>query len=112
MQAQDMKHTALRVSGVLKMLSHRERLMALCHLIEGEMSAGELGEALDMKPPAMSQQLSILRREGAVTTRREAQTIKYSIADDDVRKIMHFLYETFCQPEGSESGPSEAGARP
>ena len=63
MQVQDMKHTALRVSGVLKMLSHRERLMALCHLIEGDMSSGELGVVLELKPRSMSQILSILRRD-------------------------------------------------
>ena len=39
----------------------------------------------------MSQQLALLRREGLVRPRREAQTIYYTLARDDVRRLMAFL---------------------
>lgn len=91
-----MEETAERVSGLLKLLSHRDRLMALCHLVQGEMAAGKLAEAVGMKAPAMSQQLAILRREGIIASRREGQTIFYRIVDEDAVTIMRLLYENFC----------------
>ena len=97
-----MEETAAKVSALLKLLSHRDRLMALCHLAEGEMAAGELAEALGKKAPATSQQLSILRREGIVEARRDGQTIHYSIADEDALAIMHFLYARFCAPQDAQ----------
>lgn len=93
-----MEETADDVSGYMKLLSAPGRLMVLCQLVEGELSAGQLCEAVGMKPPAMSQQLAILRREGVVRARREGQSIYYAIADDNIMKIMMFLYDTFCGP--------------
>jgi len=91
-----MEQTATRVSALLKLLSHRDRLMALCHLAQGELAAGKLAEAVGMKPPAMSQQLAILRREGILATRRDGQTIYYRIVNEDAVAIMGFLYDRFC----------------
>lgn len=103
MKMTEMEQTADRISGLLKLLSSRQRLMTLCHLAEGEQSVGALCQALGMKPPAMSQQLSILRREGVLSRRRDGQTIYYAIADQDVRTIMAFLYATFCQTPQTEN---------
>ena len=91
-----MEQTATQVSALLKLLSHRDRLMVLCHLAQGEMSAGELADALGRKAPAMSQQLAVLRRERIIEARREGQSIFYSIVDEDAVAIMGFLYERFC----------------
>ena len=106
MQLSAMEKTAERVSGLLKLLSHRDRLMALCHLVQDEMAAGKLAEAVGMKAPAMSQQLAILRREGIIAARREGQTIYYRIVDEDAVIIMRLLYENFCgDGEGKVSDP-------
>ena len=94
-----MEETADEVSGYMKLLSAPGRLMLLCQLVDGEMSSGELCDAVGMKAPAMSQQLAILRREGIVRTRREGQSIYYAITDPNIMKIMMFLYETFCAPK-------------
>jgi len=96
MQLKAMEETATHVSGLLKLLSHRDRLMALCHLAQGEMAAGALAQAVGMKPPAMSQQLAILRREGIIASRRDGQTIFYRIDNEDAVAIMGFLYGRFC----------------
>ena len=97
-----MEQTATRVSALLKVLSHRDRLMALCHLAQGEMSAGDLGDAVGKKAPAMSQQLSVLRREGIIAARRDGQSIYYRIVDEDAVAIMGFLYGRFCDVEEME----------
>jgi len=47
-------------------------------MAESEQCVTDLCDLIGMKPPAMSQQLTILRREGLLTTRREGQTIFYS----------------------------------
>jgi DNA-binding transcriptional ArsR family regulator len=92
-----MKESAEIVSGLLKLLSAPKRLLILCHLIESEHCVTDLCELIGMKPPAMSQQLAILRREGLLSSRREGQTVFYGIADEKVEKLMSFLYDNYCK---------------
>lgn len=96
MEIKDLEKSATEVSGLLKLLSNPNRLMILCQLVNAEQNVNELCELVSMRPAAMSQQLSILRREGLVQGRREAQSIYYSITDKKVRKLMAFLYKTYC----------------
>ena len=91
-----MELAAERVAEILKLLANRHRLLVLCQLAEGEKSVGELARLLGVREPAMSQQLSVLRREGLVRPRRAAQTIYYALARDDVRRLMEFLYANYC----------------
>lgn len=100
MNIQDMEVTADRVAELMKVLSHKHRLMVLCQLVEGEKSVGELARLLDIRETAMSQQLALLRKDGLVAPRREGQTIYYALARDDIRRLMEFLYETYCGPDG------------
>ena len=99
MNMMDMAATADRVSDLMKVLSSPKRLMILCQLVGVERSVGELANLLDMRAAAVSQQLSLLRREDIVAARREGQTIFYSLARDDVRRLIAFLYETYCAPQ-------------
>lgn len=92
-----MAATAGKVSELMKMLSNKHRLMILCQLVEGEKTVGQLARLLGIRDAAMSQQLATLRREGLVRPRREAQTIYYALTRDDVRCLMAFLYDTYCQ---------------
>ncbi len=61
----------------LKLLANKYRLMVLCELHDGERSVGELQARMDLSQSALSQHLALLREEGLVVTRREAQTIYY-----------------------------------
>ena len=94
-----LQNQAQKVSDLLKLLSAPNRLLILCHLIEAERSVGELCELVGMKPPAMSQQLTLLRREALIESRRDGQMIFYSIADKKVKKLMAFLYVNYCQDD-------------
>ena len=76
--------------------------MILCQLVTDERSVGELADLLEMRQAALSQQLALLRKDGLVKTRREAQTIYYSLARDDLAQLLGFLYQTFC-PASAES---------
>lgn len=92
-----MAATADRVSALMKTLSSPRRLMILCQLVEGERAVGDLAARLQMQSAAVSQQLALLRREGIVRTRRDGQSVYYSLARGDVRGLILFLYEVYCR---------------
>ena len=92
-----MQQNASRASAVMKLLSHPHRLMILCQLNQGEMSVGELAELIGINQSPLSQHLARMRHEGVVTARREAQTVYYSIAEQEVGAIVALLYELFCE---------------
>jgi len=91
-----MAQKATVVESVLKMLANKNRLMILCSLIEHELSVSELNAIVPLSQSALSQHLSALRRADLVNTRRDAQTIYYSVADDSVKAILATLYEQYC----------------
>lgn len=93
-------HKAAGQAGeLLKSLANPHRLMILCQLLEGERSVGELAAFLDLRSSTVSQHLALLRRDGLVAARREAQTIYYGIASHAARRILETLFELFCSPE-------------
>jgi len=86
-------------TDLLKALSHETRLVVLCQLAEGEKSVGELEQLLQLRQPALSQQLARLREEGVVTTRRKGRHIYYSLASHAVREVILALHRAFCVPK-------------
>jgi len=95
-----MAHSATRASALMKTLGHKDRLMILCHLAGGEKSVGQIADLLEIPQSPLSQHLSRMRKEGLVDTRREAQTIFYSLKSGEASRIVEVLYELFCAPEG------------
>lgn len=82
----------------LKSLANPHRLMILCVLAAhgGEMSVSELNDAIDLSQSALSQHLAKLRAEGLVSTRRDSQTIFYSVVDGPALKVILVLHQHFC----------------
>ena len=74
--------------------------MILCHVADGEKSVGQIADLLEIPQSPLSQHLSRMRKEGLVETRRDAQTIYYSLKSGEVSRIVEVLYELFCEPEG------------
>ena len=93
-----MEQAADQASDLLKALSNRHRLLIICQLIDGEHSVGELAEFLNLRDSTVSQHLALLRKDGLVTARRDAQTIYYSITSEPAREILKTLYQVFCAP--------------
>jgi uncharacterized protein (DUF302 family) len=81
MNVDDMAEHASDAAGLMKALGNESRLMILCMLADQERSVGELNESIPLSQSALSQQLARLRQQGIVKTRRESQTIYYSLAD-------------------------------
>lgn len=94
-----MQANACAAAAFLKVLANDRRLMILCELLKGERTVGELEEIVDLSQSALSQHLARLRRSHLVKTRRESQTIYYSIADPGVTKVIGALYDLYCGPE-------------
>ena len=92
-----MRANAREAAALLKALSNENRLLILCQLVSGEQSVTELNEAIDLSQSALSQHLAILRREQLVSTRRESQTIYYSISSQKAARLLEFMHSTFCE---------------
>lgn len=97
MRYEGMEQAAREASALLKAMSNERRLLILCHLSRGERSVGELCELVDISQSALSQHLAKLRADGLVDTRREAQTIYYSLRGEAVQSILDSLYGLYCQ---------------
>lgn len=95
----DFQASAAAAAKLLRALGNERRLMILCQLAEGERSVGELLPQVGLSQSALSQHLAVLRDEGVVATRRDAQTIWYRINDPAALKVVATLAEIFCPPK-------------
>ena len=98
--ASELEAHAAAAELFLRSIANRHRLMVLCSLVEGEISAGDLSRRLGLTQSNLSRHLGTLREEGLVATRREATTIYYRIASDRVRTILQTLHGMFCAGPG------------
>ena len=80
-------------ADLLRVLANEHRLKVLCALRDGELSVRQLAERAGLSQSALSQHLARLRADGVVATRREAQTIFYRIADDEVLIVLAAVSE-------------------
>lgn len=96
MNLDEMQKAAGEASTLMAALSHSTRLMILCLLVDGEKSVGALAQALELRQANVSQQLSLLRKDGLVETRREGQTIYYSLQGSQARQVIELLYGLYC----------------
>jgi DNA-binding transcriptional ArsR family regulator len=81
----------------LKLLANENRLLILCRLaIAREMSVTDLAKTVGLSQSALSQHLAKMREEGLVATRRDAQTIFYSIADANAARLLSLLKDIYC----------------
>ncbi len=92
----DMREHAAEAAALMKALGHEARLVVLCTLAEGERSVGELNALVPLSQSALSQQLARLRRDGLVDTRRDAQTIYYSLRPGPADRVIRVLHELYC----------------
>lgn len=93
---EQMRTSAGEAAELLKTLANRNRLLILCTLAEGESSVSDLNARVVLSQSALSQHLSVLRQKGIVQTRREAQTIYYSLADSSALPVIRTLHEIYC----------------
>ena len=98
-----MKASASQACRLMKVLSNPDRLLLLCQLSLGEKRVGELEEILGIVQPTLSQQLTVLRDEELVNTRRDGKNIYYQIASPQALAVMNVLFEQFCGPQAGDA---------
>ena len=97
--------------SLLKAMANQSRLLILCYLAEaGEMSVGELVDRVGLSQSALSQHLAKLRHEGLVSTRKEAQTVHYSVCDPKAGQLLALLHDLFCPELGRTEDTTRTGA--
>lgn len=84
-------------ASLMLMLSNPVRLQILCILLEGEQSVLKLADAAGLSQPAMSHHLRKLREADLLQTRREAQTIYYSLRGKEVSAVLEVLHDLYCR---------------
>ena len=92
-----MQSSADDACKLMKVLSNRDRMMLLCEIAQAEKCVGELEAALDLHQPTLSQQLTVLRKEKLVKTRREGKQIYYSLSSQIAVSVMSLLYKHYCK---------------
>ncbi|WP_442755440.1 ArsR/SmtB family transcription factor [Methylocystis sp. JAN1] len=97
---------AEEAESFLKALANRHRLMVLCELHKDELSVTSLQETIGLSQSSLSQHLARLREDKLVKTRRESQTIYYSLADENVSRVIGLLYELFCAQDCGTPDPA------
>jgi ArsR family transcriptional regulator len=91
-----MQTSADEACRLMKVLANRDRMLLLCEIGQGEKCVSELEEVLEIYQPTLSQQLTVLRNEELVETRREGKQIYYSLSKSPVLEIMSVLYKNYC----------------
>jgi DNA-binding transcriptional ArsR family regulator len=93
----DLEAKAAEAAALLKLLANENRLLILCRLVLAkEMSVNDLADAVGLSQSALSQHLAKMREEGLLTTRREAQTVFYRIADPKAARLLALLKTIYC----------------
>lgn len=99
MDVNEIEHNVGVAVNLLKALSNEKRLLIVCALYKGEKSVGELEKIVGLSQSALSQHLARLRRDKVVHTRRDAQTIYYSLDDHATDKVLNCLYGIYSPPD-------------
>ncbi|MGE5149714.1 MAG: ArsR/SmtB family transcription factor [Rhodospirillaceae bacterium] len=98
MNVEAVKTKSREAADFLKSMANDRRLVVLCELVKGERSVGELEAVAGLSQSALSQHLARLREARVVKTRRESQTIYYSLANESVKRLIDVLYDLYCRP--------------
>lgn len=85
--------------SVLGAMAHDTRLDVVKRLVQAGPKgalAGEISEALGIKPNTLSNNLSLLANADLVRSQREGRTIRYFVRFDTLEATIRFLMEDCC----------------
>ena len=100
----EMHEHAGEAAALMKTLGNEQRLLILCNLLEGPLSVSELNERVRLSQSALSQHLALLREQRLVETRRESQSIYYSLPPGPVTQVMGLLQDLYCSTPTGRPG--------
>jgi ArsR family transcriptional regulator len=94
---ESMQAAATQACALLKVLANPDRLLLLCQMSQGEFCVSDLEELTGIRQPTLSQQLTVLRDEEMVSTRRDGKQIFYRIDSTEALAVMKVLYDLYCK---------------
>lgn len=92
-----MEKSCEEVSGLLRALSHPQRLMILGHLCQGEKTVSQLQGLCVISQSQLSQFLGRMRLEGLLSCQRKGRYQYYSIADKKVIQVVLAIQDIYCK---------------
>lgn len=92
----DLQPKAGEAAELLAAMANPKRLLILCHLLDQELSVGELSERVELGQSPLSQHLAKLRALKLVTARRDGQSIRYRLASEEVTQVLGTLHGIYC----------------
>ncbi|MBM9613434.1 helix-turn-helix transcriptional regulator [Desulfobulbus rhabdoformis] len=90
------KNDIYTIAALLKAIAHPIRLEILCCLRKGEHSVTELQRTIQTTDGNLSQHLSVLRNQGIISSRKEANFIYNKINDKHIVALMNSLQKIYC----------------
>ena len=96
-------HHVEDLARLLKSIAHPTRLKILCLLQDKELSVGALREEMQTTNANITQHLNILRNQGVIGSRRDANFIYNRIIDNRVTALIKTMQQLFCEPEDADS---------
>jgi ArsR family transcriptional regulator, virulence genes transcriptional regulator len=92
----EMGEHAVEASNLLRAMASEHRLMVLCSLVGSDLSVSQLLERVPLTQSALSQHLAVLRHERLVSTRRDGQTVYYSVQPGPALDVIRALHDNYC----------------
>ncbi|BCO10158.1 hypothetical protein GF1_25340 [Desulfolithobacter dissulfuricans] len=91
------------LSRLLKSISHPIRLKILCLLQDRELTVSEIREAVETTGANITQHLNILRNQGVISYRKDANFIYNKISDERITELIKTLQQLFCDSQDKET---------
>lgn len=85
--------SAQRVAEVLKAVAHPVRLQIVAALEDKALCVADIMAIVGGKQAITSQQLNMMRTKGVLEARRDGNRVFYSIANPNVIKLLHCMYD-------------------
>ncbi len=95
---------------VCKAIADPKRLLIINELRHGEMTVGELCDALGFSQSNTSQHLAILRERGVVTARRSGLNVHYSLRGQKVVQAVDLLRQFLTEELADHAALVEAAS--
>jgi len=88
---------------LLKSIAHPLRLKILCLLQDQELSVSEIRVSVETSGANITQHLNILRNQGIIDFRKDANFIYNRISDERVLELMKTMQQLFCKTTSHSS---------
>lgn len=94
-----MEEKAKKIAQLLRLLANEHRLLALCALMEGPLTVGEIhAHTPSITPSALSQHLGQMKMAGILESEKQGMNVVYRIEDQRVVALIGAIKEQYCAP--------------